>query len=63
MNVREQVYNLAQTPVVQKAWQSGAKLLLHGLVYELQDGLLKDLALGVDSPERAEALAHAVPRS
>jgi len=63
LNVREQVYNLAQTPVVQKAWQSGQKLLLHGLVYELQDGLLKDLALGVDSPEKAEALAHAAPRS
>ena len=59
LNVLEQVYNLSQTPVVQKAWQSGAKLLLHGLVYELEDGLLKELALCVDSPEKAEALAHA----
>jgi carbonic anhydrase len=63
LNVLEQVYNLAQTPVVQKAWQKGERLLLHGLVYELQDGLLKDLALGVDSPEKAEALAHAAPHS
>ena len=59
LNVLEQVYNLSQTPVVQKAWQSGAMLLLHGLVYQLEDGLLKDLALGIDSPEKAEALAHA----
>ncbi len=59
LNVLEQVYNLSQTPVVQKAWQNGAKLLLHGLVYELQEGLLKDLALGVDTPEKAEVLAHA----
>ncbi len=59
LNVLEQVYNLSQTPVVQKAWQSGATLLLHGLVYKLEDGLLQDLALGVDSPEKADALAHA----
>ncbi len=59
LNVLEQVYNLSQTPVVQKVWQSGAKLLLHGLVYKLEDGLLMDLALGVDSPEKAEELAHA----
>jgi carbonic anhydrase len=59
LNVVEQVYNLSQTPVVQHAWQRGATLLLHGLVYELEEGLLKDLALGVDSPEKAEALAHA----
>ena len=62
LNVVEQIYNLSQTPVVQKAWQSGAQLHLHGLVYKLEDGLLKDLALGIDSPEKAEALAHAGPR-
>lgn len=59
LNVLEQVYNLSQTPVVQRAWQQGAHLLLHGLVYKLEDGLLKDLALGIDSPEKADALAHA----
>ncbi len=63
LNVIEQIYNLSQTPVVQKAWRNGAKLHLHGLVYELEDGLLKELALGIDSPEKAEALAHASHRS
>jgi carbonic anhydrase len=58
LNVKEQVYNLSQTPVVQKAWQSGAHLLLHGLVYELEDGLLQEIALAVDNPEKADALAH-----
>jgi len=58
LNVKEQVYNLAQTPVVQRAWQSGQHLLLHGLVYELQDGFLQGLALGIDSPDKARALAH-----
>jgi carbonic anhydrase len=58
LNVLEQVYNLAQTPVVQKAWQTGAAVMLHGLVYRLEDGLLKELAIDVDSPEKAAALAH-----
>ena len=59
LNVREQIYNLSQTPVVQKVWQSGTKLLLHGLVYNIEDGLLRELALGIDSPEKADAIAHA----
>ncbi|MEB2285634.1 MAG: carbonic anhydrase [Polyangiaceae bacterium UTPRO1] len=58
LNVIEQVYNLSQTPVAQRAWRRGARLLLHGLVYELEEGLLKALALGIDAPEKAEALAH-----
>jgi carbonic anhydrase len=62
LNVLEQVYNLSRTPVVQKVWQSGAKLLLHGLVYDIEDGLLRELALGVDTPERAEVVAHAGQR-
>ena len=62
LNVLEQIYNLSQTPVVQKAWQSGDKLLLHGIVYNIEDGLLRDLALGVDTPEKAEAIAHAGQR-
>jgi carbonic anhydrase len=62
LNVLEQVYNLSQTPVVQKIWQRGDELLLHGLVYSIEDGLLRELALGVDSPEKADALAHAGQR-
>jgi carbonic anhydrase len=62
LNVLEQVYNLSQTPVVQRTWQRGVPLLLHGLVYKLEDGLLQDLALGVDTPEKAEGLAHAKTR-
>jgi len=61
LNVKEQVYNLAQTPVVQNVWQRGGELLLHGLVYELEEGLLQELALGIDSPEKAAALVHQAP--
>src|SRR6188768_1081559 len=44
LNVIEQVRNLAKTSIVQQAW-SERDLHLHGWVYGLQDGLVKDLAL------------------
>jgi hypothetical protein len=42
-------------------WQRGGELLLHGLVYELEEGLLQELALGIDSPEKAAALIRSSP--
>lgn len=35
LNVRENVYNIARSAVVQKAWKEGRKLRIHGLVYRL----------------------------
>lgn len=43
LNVIEQVVNVAQTTVVQDAWDSGQSLTLHGWIYGLSDGLLKNL--------------------
>jgi carbonic anhydrase len=48
LNVIEQVRNLAKTTIVQKAW-SERKLHLHGWVYGLHDGLVKDLSVIHDS--------------
>lgn len=52
LNVLRQVYNLARTPVVQGAWKRGRRPLLHGVVYDLHDGLLKPLVLGVDGADK-----------
>ena len=41
LNVVEQTANLANTSVVQEAWDRGQKLSLHSCVYALQDGLLR----------------------
>lgn len=60
LNVVEQVVNLCQTTVVQDAWQRGQALTVHGLVYGLEDGLLRDLGMAVD---RADALADAHRRA
>jgi carbonic anhydrase len=43
INVRQQVEVLSRTPLVQDAWAAGRELKLHGWIYALQDGLLRDL--------------------
>ncbi len=43
LNVVEQVANVCQTTVVEDAWARGHDLTVHGVVYGLQDGLLRDL--------------------
>jgi carbonic anhydrase len=54
LNVIEQVVNVAQTTVVQDAWSRGQSVTLHGWVYGISDGLLKDLNMTVDSPTDLE---------
>ena len=51
LNVMEQVVNTAQTTVVQDAWERGQELTVHGWVYGLHDGLLRDLGMSVSGPE------------
>src|SRR5262249_44827099 len=43
LNVIEQVANVSQTTVVQDAWDRGQELAVHGWVYGLKDGLVRDL--------------------
>lgn len=42
-NVIEQVNHVAQTSIVKNAWKRGQKLSVHGLIYSLEDGIVKDL--------------------
>ncbi|HYH86011.1 MAG TPA: carbonate dehydratase [Pyrinomonadaceae bacterium] len=46
LNVIEQVLNVCQTTIVQNAWERGQELAVHGWVYGLSDGLLRDLNIG-----------------
>jgi carbonic anhydrase len=43
LNVEEQVMNLAKTSIVQKSWKSKKKPEIHGWVYSLEDGLIKEI--------------------
>ena len=45
LNVTEQVKHVAQTTIVQNAWERGQKLTLHGWVYDLEDGIIRDLGV------------------
>ena len=49
LNVQEQVNNLSMIPFVQEEWAKGDLPRVHGLVYDLKSGLLKDLEISVDS--------------
>ena len=60
LNVIEQVVNVSRTTVVQNAWERGQELVVHGWIYGLQDGLLRDLGITVDS---AASLAPAYRRA
>lgn len=59
LNVIEQVRNVCQTTVVQDAWRRGQALAVHGVIYGLQDGLLKDLGATVSSPDSVDATLQA----
>jgi carbonic anhydrase len=51
LNVIEQVRNVARTTIVQSAWQRGQELGVHGWIYGLQDGLLRDLGVSIDNAD------------
>ena len=51
MNVIEQVGNVALSTVLQDAWARGQKVAVHGWVYGLRDGLLKNLEVTMNRPE------------
>jgi carbonic anhydrase len=55
LNVIEQVQNVCQTTVVRDAWDRGQALMIHGWVYGLKDGLLRDLKVTASSATQAES--------
>ncbi len=56
LNVIVQVRNVCRTTVVREAWTRGQEVSVHGWIYSLRDGLLRDLNACVSSSEEAEAL-------
>ena len=56
INVEMQVRRLAATPIVESAWARGQSLHLHGWVYGVHDGLLRDLGPHLSSIEERDAL-------
>jgi carbonic anhydrase len=59
LNVLEQAANVCETTVVQDAWTRGQALAVHGWIYRLDDGLLRDLGLGASAPQQVLPLIEA----
>ena len=43
LNVKEQVRNISETTIVKNTWKAGKELSIHGWVYNIENGILKDL--------------------
>jgi carbonic anhydrase len=56
LNVIEQVANVCQTTIAQEAWERGQQLAVHGWIYGLQDGQLRDLKLTVTNFDELSAM-------
>ncbi len=54
LNVIEQVLNVGQTTVVRDAWERGQPLSIHGWIYGLEDGLLRDLKMSASSVDELD---------
>jgi carbonic anhydrase len=54
INVAEQVRNICHVPAVRKAWKKGQSLAVHGFIYNIKDGRLKNLDISVDNLDAAE---------
>lgn len=60
LNVIQQVLNVCRTSIVQHAWLTGQELAVHGWIYSIEDGILKDLNTSITKPveiSKAERLA------
>ncbi|MEO8385747.1 MAG: carbonate dehydratase [Betaproteobacteria bacterium] len=59
LNVIEQVANVCKTTIVRDAWEGGQELAVHGWVYGLKDGLLRDLNVTVVNRDEAAIVCKA----
>ncbi|MDH5638441.1 MAG: carbonate dehydratase [Nitrospinota bacterium] len=56
LNVVEQVSNICHTTIVQNAWKSGQKVAVHGWIYGIDDGILKDLNVCITNPDEISSI-------
>jgi carbonic anhydrase len=59
LNVVEQVFNVGHTTILRDAWVRGQDVTIHGWIYDLSDGLLRDLEVGLSSLEDLESFQRA----
>jgi carbonic anhydrase len=55
LNVIEQVVNVCHTTIVQSAWEREQALAVHGFIYGIRDGILRDVAITITGSEEIDA--------
>jgi len=58
LNVIEQVFNLSKISIIQNAWARGQKLAVHGVVYNLENGILNDLDVTINDKSELPKFYH-----
>jgi len=61
-NAAEQVRNICRTTILERAWDEGRKVYVHGLIYSVKDGKLRDMGLTCSSRSHAAALDRRIRR-
>jgi len=56
LNVKQQVYNICYTTIVQEAWLRDQSLSIHGWIYDIKDGVLKNLGITVSGQDQIEPI-------
>lgn len=56
LNAIEQVVNVGNTTIIQDAWERGQEIAIHGWIYDIADGLLKDLNVCIASRKELDIL-------
>lgn len=59
INVATQVYNLGNSTIMQQAWERGQDITIHGWIYGIDDGVLRDLGVNATSRESLEVTYQA----
>jgi carbonic anhydrase len=61
LHVLAQTIHVGETTVVQDAWRRGQAMAVHGLIYGLEDGILRQLGLSITSEAELSAYKHSQP--
>jgi carbonic anhydrase len=56
LNVAEQAVHVCATTFVQNAWHRGQPLSVHGLIYRIHDGILRDLGFAITRPDEVDSV-------
>jgi carbonic anhydrase len=52
LNVATQVANVCHTTIIQDAWRRGQPVTVHGWIYALRDGLIRDLGMAIEAQDQ-----------